>query len=212
MKPLVLFALLIPFVLTSCAGYQLGSGLRAIPGGYDRIAIPVFENKTIEVGLEPYFTDALRTEFIRNRTARLTSVEDAQVILEGVIVNFGMGPGSQVQQTPGNANENNKDVTSNRPAMHGSSTNPLPFYVDFARTYSVSVSVQIIARRISDNKAIWEGSFSKNTSILAPLLTTYTNGISNSGPIYLQSSKHIEVAKMARDMMNQAHDQITEKF
>src|SRR5262245_23757519 len=69
----------------ACSHYQFGNAGRALPGGYDRVAVPVFANKSKDVGIETYFTDALRTQFERSRLAKVTSAADAQMVLEGTI-------------------------------------------------------------------------------------------------------------------------------
>src|ERR1700677_2748110 len=94
---LLVFLMVTPVVITAaCGSYQFGKGARTIPGGYDRVAVPMFVNKTKEIGIEPYFTESLRTEFERSHVASVTSVADAQLVIEGVITSVTYTPTIQL--------------------------------------------------------------------------------------------------------------------
>src|SRR4051812_37988558 len=79
---------LIVFILllfnSSCA-YRWGFRERAVPGGYKQIAVPIFKNKTPEVGIETDFTNALIRQFERSQVAHIASRTIAPVRIDGLI-------------------------------------------------------------------------------------------------------------------------------
>ncbi|HEY5593749.1 MAG TPA: LptE family protein, partial [Nitrospiria bacterium] len=84
------YALLLT-VLTGC-GYHL-AGSNRLPSDIRTIAVPVFYNETFEPTLENAVTSAVKQEFLTN--SRLTVVndpEEADLILRGTIVSFGLTP------------------------------------------------------------------------------------------------------------------------
>jgi hypothetical protein len=72
--------------LTACA-YHFGAVKRNIPGSYDRVAVPVFKNRTPEVGLEVPFTKSMVEEIERGHIASVVSRDESQVVIEGEITN-----------------------------------------------------------------------------------------------------------------------------
>ena len=68
----------------ACA-YRFGYGDRSLPGGHQKVAIPVFENQTSLVGAETYFTNAIIREFVRSKVAEVTSKDQSQAVIEGII-------------------------------------------------------------------------------------------------------------------------------
>jgi len=68
----------------SACGYRFSGGEK-IPGGINRIAVAVLENRSGESGIEVTLTNAIINEFTRNRVADITGREEAQAILSGVI-------------------------------------------------------------------------------------------------------------------------------
>ncbi len=203
MKISIFFFLIV--MTTGCAKYQFGQGERVFPGGYDRIAIPMFANKTSEVGAETYFTEALRVEFERSHLASVTSKADAQVILEGNIDSITFSPRVQVTAA-------GKDLSSPRPprSSNPDNRNPLPQGTVLNKEYVVTVTVAVVARKVADSQELWSGSFNGQKIYAAPLLGT--PGISNSSPIYSQNYRVQTIAGLAREMMSEAHDRMTENF
>src|SRR4051812_22480614 len=82
-----LLAVALAGLCSSGCAYRFGARERTLPGGYDLVAVPVFANKTMEAGIESYFTNALVHEFQRSRVARLSPKTDAQVTILGTIEN-----------------------------------------------------------------------------------------------------------------------------
>ncbi len=92
----ILFLLLTPHsllltVLTGC-GYHL-AGNNRLPSEIRTIAIPVFYNETFEPALENTVTAAVKQEFLTNsRLAVVNDPEEADLVLRGTVVSFGLTP------------------------------------------------------------------------------------------------------------------------
>jgi len=239
-----IFIVLSAILSVGCSHYTLGRGKRILPGGYDRLAVPMFNNKTQEVGIEKYFTEYLRTEFERSRIAHITSTNDAQVIVEGTIVSVTYGvtsqilPGSSDMQTPNPISPRTgkpypRDATTGLPvcddptavtcpggvgtALPAGNLNPLPNTAVLTKQYSVTTFVHIEVKKVADQTVMWRSDFSASRQYLGPLLGTPTlqdgtPGINSSNALYNQSSRDITIGNMARDMMSEAHDRLTENF
>lgn len=179
-------------LLSSCA-YHVGDSDRQIPGGYRTVAIPVFQNKTMEAGIETYFTNALVREFERGRIGRVSSKSDAQTTLEGSIDKIDYAVSTQVQQgtAPGQGSY-------------------LPPNTILNTEYRILLVASIRLRRNSDQKILWEGSFNGERSYLAPQVGV--EGINSANALYNQSARYQNIQAMATDLMNEAHNRITENF
>jgi hypothetical protein len=131
-------------IIAGCASYHFGHYKRALPGGYDRVAIPMFVNKSEEVGIEAYFTESLRTEFERSRLAKVTSKNDAQVILEGTITGTSFMGNTPIQPYTPELNTPDKIQTplAGPPASPTPTPNPnpLPANTLLNKFYSATVS------------------------------------------------------------------------
>lgn len=78
--------LLLALTLFICAcGYRFpGDG--ALPGGIQTIFIPLFTNRTNEIGVENIITDDLTNEFILQRKGALADDKQADSVLSGAVV------------------------------------------------------------------------------------------------------------------------------
>ncbi len=175
--------------VTGCA-YHYGLAERSLPGGYTQVAIPVFKNKTAEVGIEPYFTNALIRRFNRSQVARVGDKESAPVLLEGVITKI--------------------DTASVSTILSDANKNLLPEDTVLTTQYRLTVSAEITIRRKSDDRVIWQGSFSNEKVYAAPLLGTPV--VNSANATYNQSARMEYISRLAEEMMSEAHDRITENF
>ena len=72
-------------LISSACGYRF-SGKENLPAGVKRVFVTVFENRTMETGVEILFTDDIIQEFIRNRKDSLAnSRTGADAILSGTV-------------------------------------------------------------------------------------------------------------------------------
>lgn len=176
--------------LGGCA-YQFGNAKRGIPGGYNRVAVPVFKNDTTEVGVETYFTSALIEEIERTRLAAVSGQSEAQVVLEGTVTGVDYVHGPQVTRS-------------------SSGFGRLPEGAVLTKEYRVVASVALRLRRKSDDKILWSGVFSGEQRYSAPQVQEAVANTVN--PLYNHSARHQTIRGMARDMMSEAHNRMTENF
>ncbi len=182
------FALILLFAPLAC-GYRLGFHERALPGGYNQVAIVVFKNSTSEVGIETYFTNELIRQMARSGVARVVDKEDAAVVLEGIVEDLRF-----VRSAKATQNE----------------IKLLPLGAVLTTEYRIHVSARVLLRRISDNKIIWQDVVQNERAYSAPALGSA--GINSANALYNQSDRHQNIAKMAEDMMIEVHDRLTESF
>jgi TolB-like protein len=188
-KGLLIVALTALFT-TGCA-YRLGSANRSIPGGYKQISIPVFKNKSQEVGIEVAYTNALTQEFQRSRIARIVDNSLSEVAVIGQI--------DSVQYIPGA-----KRVAGDSAAPY------LPDGTVIASEYRILVGVTVKLVRQADGTELWTGNFSLERTYAAPQVTLA--GVNSVNPLYNLSARRQNIDIMANDMMIEAHDRITENF
>lgn len=85
MNPLRFFALALSLTLTSCAGYQLGGQKPSHLQGITRLAVPTFENLTLEPRLSSVVTNSLIKQIQTDGSYQVASKDDAEAVLEGTI-------------------------------------------------------------------------------------------------------------------------------
>src|SRR6187402_2857192 len=83
MKTLCLLAL--SLVLSSCAGYHLGSQKPAHLANVTKLAVPTFENQTLEPRLSSVVTNSLIKQIQMDGSYQIVRKEDADAVLEGTI-------------------------------------------------------------------------------------------------------------------------------
>ena len=87
MKKLILpFALgILTFALSGCAGYRLGGQKPAHLTGITKLAVPTFENLTLEPRLGSLLTNAVIKQLQVNGGYEIVSKDDAEAVLEGKV-------------------------------------------------------------------------------------------------------------------------------
>ena len=156
------------------------------------MAIPVFHNLTETVGIEAYFTNALRSEFSRSKVADVQSKNKSSVTIEGQITSIRSTPTAQAQSGK------SKDARF------------LPNDTSLTTEYRMYLTALITLRRNSDKRVIWEGQFTNEKVYSAPQLSVA--GVNSANANYHHSKRHSVIADLAEDMMKEAHDRITERF
>jgi hypothetical protein len=190
-------AKLIPFVYvlillfaSSCA-YRFGSPERRIPGGYQLIAIPVFKNKTHEVSIESFFTQAMIMEVEKSSLAKVTSKEESQAIMQGEITNITYEMGTEIT----NSVDDFKDLAPG---------------TALAKEYRIVITADIRLVRSSDMAVLWEGSFSGEGRYSAPVITKSV--LNTANPLYNHSARVQNIQVIAQNMMAEAYERLTENF
>lgn len=180
---------LLAFSLSAGCAYRFGLGERALPGGYRQVAIPVFKNKSPEVGIEAGFTNALIRRFARSQVADVTSKELAPLVLEGTIDTVSVAAGAP--QTPG-------QLTT------------LPDSTVLNTQYTIVVSSTLVLKRQSDEKILWQGNFRSERVYPAPRIGAPV--LNSANTTYNQSAKINAITALAEEMMAEAHNRVTESF
>ncbi|MEO0092502.1 MAG: LPS assembly lipoprotein LptE [candidate division WOR-3 bacterium] len=78
-------------LLLSCCGYSTKT---IIPSHLKTVAIPVVGNETMKPGLDGLLTDQLISDFTKDRSLRITSLDKANLILNCKITNYDRSPQS----------------------------------------------------------------------------------------------------------------------
>ncbi len=187
----VTFALLhLFFGLTGCA-YNFSGLKRKLPEGYDQVYVAIFKNLTMEPGIETFFTGALIEEIERSHQSKVTPRSDSQVLLEGTI--------------------NTLDVVQG--AVLDSGSDPLKRLaagVSLAKEYRILITASVVLRRKSDDKIIWGGVFNGEQRYAAPLIGEPV--VNSANAPYNVSVRENTIRNVAKEMMAEAHDRLTENF
>lgn len=184
----VLFFFLILGFLNSCA-YRFGLTERQLPGGYTQVAVPMFKNRSQEVGIEPLFTNSMITHMERSQAAHVVDKDVAPVVLEGTI--------DSVVTTQGAIKDSGNLLT-------------LPSDSVLVTDYRLRVNATLNLRRKSDDKVIWTGSFTTEKVYQAPQIGTAV--VNSADATYNQSARMQTLGLLAEEMMTEAHDRITENY
>jgi hypothetical protein len=75
---------LIPLLFSSCWKYSTSTS--AIPSHIRTIAIPLFEDTTVETDIKERLTDAVIARFVADNKLRIVDTRDADAIIAGVIL------------------------------------------------------------------------------------------------------------------------------
>ena len=188
--------LLLAYFILVCAGggasscaYHWGNPQRSLPGGYDRIAIPVFINQTFEPGVEAFFTGSLVEEVERNRLAKVVTKDESQVLVEGAVSKITYERGAE---------------------LGGGSFGKLPSGTVLTKEYRIFVDVNLRLIRRSDGKVLWAGTFTGERRYPAPQITIPR--LNSADALYNQSARMQNIRILAQDMMAKAHANMTENF
>jgi len=184
-----LFIIIFSILCSSCA-YHWGFPRQILLGGYDKIAIPIFKNKTKEAGAEVYFTNALIRNFERSRIASVQSVSGAPVTLLGEIISIKYKPIVSVEG--------------------GRELKKLPLKTVLTTSYAVYVLTRLSLQRNSDKKVIWSSSFNGESVYSSPQMESAV--VNSLNALYNQSARYKELQKLSKIMMIEVHDRLTENF
>ncbi|MEQ1876874.1 MAG: LPS assembly lipoprotein LptE [Bdellovibrionia bacterium] len=163
---------------------------RSLPGGYTKVSVPVFKNGTAETGIESYFTGAMIEELERHGLADVTNEDDSQVVVRGTIQSIRYERG---------AYQSGDLLTSAG----------VPDAV-LAKEYYINVNAEVKLIRRSDQKVLWSSTFDGRRLYQAPQITT--KGLNSANSLYNHSARLQNIATMAKEMMEQAHNHMTENF
>ncbi len=124
MKRFFSYALCLGLLLGGCGYTLVGQG--NLPEHIETIAIPIFENETLEEGVEETLTNFVIEEFVKGGKVRLVSEDRADAILLGVVKTY----------------KNKEAVTYNEQNKVSS--------------YKVTVTVDVQLQDLVEEKILWE--------------------------------------------------------
>ncbi len=185
----ILFSIAL-ILLTSCA-YNIGQRFRSLPGGFQRLSIPVIKNKSMEPGAESILTQALKEEFFRSTVLKVVNDNDAEVRLEGQIDALRYEP-----------NVNNiKESDAN---------NFLPTGAVLATAYNMTLLLTIKLVKTATSEVLWESHFTGSRSMPSSQVTIA--GVNSVNPTYNQNARRLVLESVAYELSNQVHNNLTENF
>ncbi len=173
------------FFLVHCASYQWGKVSRGVPGDYHQVHVPIFKNYSMEPGVEVEFTNALVEEFERGHIASIKDPSQAEVIVEGEITSVNYSPYSL------------------------DTTGPTRGFL-MAGGYSITVNVKIRLKRAADGVVLIEQDYSQGRNYTAPKVKTV--GLNSANSLYNLSARRQNIQVMAKAMMADVHDRLTDNF
>ncbi len=186
--PRLILKFILIFAFLGC-GYQFGPRDRSMPGGFKKVAIPMFKNRTQEPIAETYFTNALLQEFQKSKFAEVVSKNLAEVIIEGEIVSINYkGEG----------------------LLKAGDLSNLPQETDLATSYVITLDCDVRARSVHDGKILWQSRFRGDKNYSAPRITT--PGLNSANPLYNVSARRQNLELMAQNLMAEAYARMTENF
>lgn len=176
-------------LINSACVYNWGHGDRALPDGYKSVFVEIFDNKTQEVGVEIDFTNAMIKEIERSGFAVVTDKHSAELILSGSILSVTF---------TGSASATGSGAFPDNPTA------------SLFTNYVFNAMTTIKVRRSSDNKVIWTTNVTGTSNYQSSNLTQA--GLRSSNPLYNQSSRKQTAKIVAKNMMTEAFDRLTETF
>ena len=127
-----LFLILIAVLFIHCGIYTFSGS--TLPPHLKSVAVPLFENRTPEFGIDQELTDALIDAIIEDNTLKLVDYQDSDAVLRGQIIRV-----------------------TDRAGQYSQSTNQ----AEEAKDYRVTISVNITFEDRLKKKTLWEESISQ---------------------------------------------------
>ncbi len=171
--------------MAGCA-YHRGLPKRALPGGFTKIAIPIFSNLTQEPTIEVPFTQALIAELEKSKIAQLTDPRFAEVIALGKI--------KSVEYLPSGRREGGG----------------LPLGAVLASEYRIVLTMELSLKKVSDQTIVWSSVFQGERTYIAPQVTQPVVNTVNAN--YNHSARRLNIETLSKQMVAEAYSQMTEGF
>ena len=185
------------FALSGC-GYSLNHRLKEGFQNAGGVYVPVFTNRTPEIGAERVFTDAFIREMQSRGQMLITSRKPGAYELRGTV--------SSIQYSP-----TNLTPTTNTPVMTGAENGLMP-YRRLPTEVMVEATVQLELVDPKDGRVMWSGNFSNYRRVAGVLSRTFDYQAPSSLAILQQSLIEAQYSGIARDIMRDAYDAMVELF
>lgn len=192
---------ILPLLLLSHCGYNWGHQTRSLPGDHTTVYVELFKNPTKEIGLEAQFSQALIHELERSGFASVSSKDAAEIIIKGDILSA-----TVTGQGADSSNFITKDYSSADLTKRSSET----YTASYFTAYVVQVAVNLRAIRSRDKQMIWQTTLSGSKGFQASRLKR--QGLRSSNVLYNEARKKQTIKLVAKEMMSDAFDRLTENF
>ncbi len=188
-------------LLSLChCGYNWGHQTRELPGGHKTVYVELFKNPTKELGLELYFAKAITQELERSGFAIVTDESIAELVIKGDILS------ADVVGAASSPNFNSIDYSGTTPATREN----IPYSASFWTSYTVNLAVNLRAVRSRDKHLVWQSTISDSDSFQSSRLRR--QGLRSSNVLYNEARKKQTIKLLAKEMMTDAFDRLTENF
>ncbi len=177
-------------LLSGCA-YKLSSRTQTLPGNVKSLQIPLFRNDSGEVGVETFFTNALKIEALRSHFVTVKNEEgQAEGVLQGRVTSV--------------------DVIADESIIEAKNTEFMPTETVIATQYRVSVGIELVLKKANSSTILWRGNFVQTKSYSAPQITLPVVNTANT--LYNESAKRQTLNDLSKEMMQAAFDRMVENF
>ncbi len=173
--------------LMACSSYEWGQRKRILPGGFTKATIPVFQNFSMNSGIEAFFTNHLTEEFHRSRVAEIVPKSQAEVMIVGEI----LGVKYTVESIDKLSGYANPDIV-------------------LGRQFRVLARVHYKVIRLDNETVIWEDTLSNEKTF--PASAVSIPGLNSTNALYNLSAKRINLEQLSRSMSIEAHARMIENF
>lgn len=183
---------ILSLVVFSACAYRFGPHHRQLPGGYQKVFVKLFENKTPEVGIEPDWTNAFSQELARTGVANVTTEANSEIILVGTIHSVDFRAKTAISVPSSTLDSQGKRV-------------------DRSMFTEYQTLVTIVLKAVDrQGKELWQGQFMGEKNYKAPQLTVH--GLLTANPLYNQSARRQTIAAIAEEVAFEAVNRMTENF
>ncbi|MCA1962828.1 MAG: LPS assembly lipoprotein LptE [Prosthecobacter sp.] len=157
-----LLALALSLTLPSCAGYQLGGHKPSRLQGIQKLAVPTFDNQTLEPRLSSVVTNSLIKQIQTDGSYQIASKDDAEAVLEGTIMRVDRSQFRSLRQNVLRTSQLQmrltvnyviKDAASGRPIHRGTSSAISYVILDSNVQNSEAQALDDAAQRLASNLA-----------------------------------------------------------
>lgn len=176
--------------LSGC-GYTLNHRLTETFAKHkDGVFVPVFTNRTDEVGAEKVFTNALIRELQSRGEVTIVGRESARAVLEGTLTSISYPPTAFTDQ-----------------GFHG-----LQGYRRLPSEYGVTVEMFLRLVDAKTKAVLWQNGFRSFQRLSAPVARTYSFEAASSVGLLTQSIIDGSYQDIARNIMRDVYDEMVEIF
>lgn len=176
--------------ITGCA-YKLSSKVDTLPQNVRVIYAPLFKNVSTEPGLEVYFTNSIKREFLNSKVVKLVDSEsDSDAVLHGRVFSV--------------------EIVSEEGAIEAKDTQFLPKNTILSTTTKITVTVDLRLQRKNSSEILWSSQFKQSRNYTPPQVTLPV--INSANNLYNLSARRQTLETLSEEMMQLAFDRLVDNF